>query len=287
MANFVLQEAEKVYIVHGIQENLRGDGRNNMDYRMIEIETGVIPNSCGSAIIKIGDTKLLAGVSAEIKAPLAQAPNRGWIEVSIESTPHANSDFEKKSGSEFGIDVTQVLNQICNYENLVNLRSLCVIPGQQVMVLYVDIMVLGYDGNLMDAASIVTKAALYDTKLQSFIVKKDGDNEPEVEFTDDEYDVFSVDVTNLPVLVTLFRIGSEFIVDATGDEEACNKCKLLLAISSAEIVMMKEMGGPGSLHIESIHDVIEVSQNMGLQLQRQLMDILKSERNNAEKVIFL
>ncbi|GFU60758.1 exosome complex component RRP42 [Nephila pilipes] len=84
MANFILQEAEKIYIIHGIQENVRSDGRTNLDYRTIELETDVIANCNGSCLMKIADTKLLAGVKAELTTPPASSPDKGWIEVSIE-----------------------------------------------------------------------------------------------------------------------------------------------------------------------------------------------------------
>ncbi|XP_035230745.1 exosome complex component RRP42-like [Stegodyphus dumicola] len=282
MANVTLQEAEKVFIIHGVQENFRGDGRSCFDYRMVELETGVIANCNGSALVKLAETKLLAGVKAELTTPPPNVPNRGWIEVSIESTPHAHLDFEGRGGDDFAADVSQILMQSCNNEKLIDMKSLCVIPGQQVWVLYVDILVLGYSGNLIDAASIATKAALYDTKIQTVNVKH-GENEPEIEVSDDPYDVFSLDVSNLPLLITLFRVGSEFIVDATSEEEACSKCKLVLAVSLTDTVLLKQISGPGCLHLESIKDSTEAGQELGLALQKKLLEVLQLEKNVAQK----
>ncbi|GFX30828.1 exosome complex component RRP42 [Trichonephila clavipes] len=283
MANFMLQEAEKIYIIHGIQENIRSDGRANLDYRTIELETDVIANCNGSCLLRIADTKLLAGVKAELTTPQASSPDKGWIEVSIESTPHANLEFEGRGGDDFSSEVSHILTQVCNNEKLVNLKSLCVIPGQQVWVLYVDIMVLGYGGNFIDAASMATKAALFDTKIQSVSVKCDGENEPEIVLSDDPYDVFSLDVIQLPLLITLYRVGSEFIIDATGEEEACSICKLVVAISPKETVMVKQIGGSGSLHIESIKDGIDVGQEIGKNLQNQLFESLEREKTIPKK----
>ncbi|KAG8193150.1 hypothetical protein JTE90_006981 [Oedothorax gibbosus] len=283
MTNFILQEAEKMYIIHGIQDNLRGDGRACLDYRTIEIETDVIASCNGSSIVKLADTKLLAGVKAELATPRPSAPDKGWIEVSLESTPHAHLEFEGRGGEEFASDVGQLLSQVCNNDKLLDLGKLCVIPGQQVWVLYVDIMVLGYGGNYIDAAAIATKAALYDTKIQSATVKCDGENEPEIEISDDPYDVFSLDVTKLPVLITLYRVGSEFIVDASGEEEACSICKLVLAVSPTDTALMRQFGGSGSLHIATLQDGIEVGQDIGISLQMQLLNSLKTEKSLPKK----
>jgi len=283
MTDCILQEAEKVYIIHGIQDNLRSDGRGCLDYRVIELDTDVIPNVNGSALVKVGETKLLVGVKAELTAPLPACPNKGWIEISIESTPHANPEFEGRGGDDYSSDISQLLMQAYNNEKLFDLKSLCVIPGQQVWVLYVDILVLGYGGNLIDVASIATKAALHDTKIQSVTVKMDENNEPELEISDDPYDVVPLNVTDLPCFITLFRVGSEFIVDATLEEESCSKANLVLAMSPSEIIMMKEVGGPGSLHIETVTDILEVGQEMGLTLQKQVMDNLKIEKTLQKK----
>ncbi|GIY81226.1 exosome complex component RRP42 [Caerostris darwini] len=272
-------EGEKVYLIDGIQDNIRIDGRENLDYRSIEFETGVINTCNGSCLLKIEDTKLLAGVKAELTSPPASSPDRGWIEVSIESTPHACLEFEGKGGDDFAADVSQLLTQVCNNDKLIDLKSLCVIPGQQVWVLYVDIMVLGYEGNLIDAASLATKAALFDTKIQSVGVKSDGEGEPEIVVSDDPYDVFSLNVSQLPLMVTLHRVGSEFIIDATSEEEECSICKLVLAVSPEETVMMKLIGGSGSLHIGSIETGIEVGQEFGKKLQKSFGESLEKEKN--------
>ncbi|XP_042907670.1 exosome complex component RRP42 [Parasteatoda tepidariorum] len=279
MPGIELQKTEQIYIVHGVQDNHRADGRNCLDYRLMEIETDVINNCNGSCLLKLGDTKLLAGVKAELSTPLASSPDRGRIEVSIDITPHAHVDFEGKGGDDFASDVSTLLTQNCNDDKSVDLKSLCVIPGQQAWVLYVDIMVLGYGGNYIDAASIAAKVALYNTKIHCVSVKCDDENEPEIEISDDPYDVFSLDVTNLPILITLYRIGGEFIVDATAEEESCCIAKLVLAVSPKEVVRMKQIGESGSIHIESVQDAIEMGQAKGTVFQKQLMEFLHSEKD--------
>ncbi|KFM69254.1 hypothetical protein X975_17076, partial [Stegodyphus mimosarum] len=75
----------------------------------------------------------------------------------------------------------------------------------------------------------------------------------------------------------------EFIVDATNEEEACSKCKLVLAVSLTDTVLLKQVSGPGSLHLESIQDSIEAGQELGLAVQKKLMEVLQSEKNLAQK----
>uniref|UniRef100_A0A8V0YUK0 Ribosomal RNA-processing protein 42 n=1 Tax=Gallus gallus TaxID=9031 RepID=A0A8V0YUK0_CHICK len=53
MASVVLSDAEKLYIIHGVQEDLRVDGRGCEDYRCAEVETDVVSNTSGSARVKL------------------------------------------------------------------------------------------------------------------------------------------------------------------------------------------------------------------------------------------
>lgn len=80
MASVVLSDAEKVYVVHGVQDDLRTDGRGCEDYRWIELETDVVSNTTGSARVKIGHTDVLVGVKAEMSTPKLDRPCEGYLE---------------------------------------------------------------------------------------------------------------------------------------------------------------------------------------------------------------
>ena len=41
MASVLVSEAEKVYVLHGVQEDLRCDGRGRKDVRPIVVETDI------------------------------------------------------------------------------------------------------------------------------------------------------------------------------------------------------------------------------------------------------
>ena len=42
MATVLISEAEKVYVLHGVQENIRVDGRGRKDVRPIVFESGLV-----------------------------------------------------------------------------------------------------------------------------------------------------------------------------------------------------------------------------------------------------
>ena len=62
MAEVDLSEAERTYILHGVQDDLRVDGRACEDYRHMEMETGVVSNTNGSARLRLANTDILVGI---------------------------------------------------------------------------------------------------------------------------------------------------------------------------------------------------------------------------------
>ena len=53
MTSLILSEEEKHFIISGVEEDFRIDGRSCEDYRMINVETGIISNTSGSAQVKL------------------------------------------------------------------------------------------------------------------------------------------------------------------------------------------------------------------------------------------
>jgi len=53
MADARLSSFERNFIVSGVQEDFRSDGRSCEDYRYFEIETGIVSNTSGSARLKL------------------------------------------------------------------------------------------------------------------------------------------------------------------------------------------------------------------------------------------
>jgi len=73
----LISESEKKFIVGGVNEDMRTDGRTCSDFRTIEMETDCIATTNGSARIRLGSTELLVGVKAELEKPSISEPNKG------------------------------------------------------------------------------------------------------------------------------------------------------------------------------------------------------------------
>ena len=83
-----ISNAEREYIVGGVVDDLRNDGRGRLDYRQITIDLGVVPQSSGSARVRLGiipreTTDVIVAVKADIGTPPKDNPTHGRIQLSL------------------------------------------------------------------------------------------------------------------------------------------------------------------------------------------------------------
>ncbi|XP_045712554.1 exosome complex component RRP42 isoform X2 [Phyllostomus hastatus] len=257
MASVSLSEAEKVYIVHGVQEDLRVDGRGCEDYRGVEVETDVVSNTSGSARVRLGHTDILVGVKAEMGTPKLEKPNEGYLEFFVDCSANATPEFEGRGGDDLGTEIANTLYRIFHNKSSVDLEALCISPREHCWVLYVDVLLLECGGNLFDAISIAVKAALFNTRIPRVRVLEDEEGSKDIELSDDPYDSIRLSVEHVPCIVTLCKIGCRHVVDATLQEEACSLASLLVAVTSKGVVTCVRKVGKGSLDPESVFEMME------------------------------
>uniref|UniRef100_A0AAY4BRY7 Exosome component 7 n=1 Tax=Denticeps clupeoides TaxID=299321 RepID=A0AAY4BRY7_9TELE len=258
MATVQVSEAEKVYILHGVRDDLRVDGRGCEDYRHMDIETDVVSNTDGSAKVSLGYSDVLVGVKAEVGKPRPALPDQGYLEFFVDCSANATPEFEGRGGEELGLELSNTLYKVFSNKQSVDLHSLCISPGEHCWVLYVDVLLLQCDGNLFDAISIAIKAALFNTRIPKVHLSEDEEGGKEIELSDDPYDCVRLNVENVPCIVTLCKIGHRHVVDATLQEKACSVASLLIATTHRGTVTCVRKFGGGSLDPESIFEMIEV-----------------------------
>ncbi|KAF6170291.1 hypothetical protein GIB67_042981 [Kingdonia uniflora] len=95
-----LSIGEKHFIEGGIAQDLRTDGRKRWDYRLLSIETGVIPQASGSARVRMGGTDVIASVTAELGKPNHLHPDKGKVSIFVDCSPTAAPMSEGRGGEE-------------------------------------------------------------------------------------------------------------------------------------------------------------------------------------------
>ncbi|CAG5123276.1 unnamed protein product, partial [Candidula unifasciata] len=256
MADVDLSEAEKTFILHGIQDNFREDGRGCEDFRHMEVETGLISNTNGSARVRLASTDVLVGVKVQLTPVNPKKPEVGRLDFFLDCSANATPAFEGRGGEELASEITAMLSRAYNSPGVIDFTSLCVLPGQQCWLLYVDILLLECGGNLFDAVSIGVKAALFNLQIPNVTMTRD-EGGIELDVSDDPFDFKRLDVTGAPVIVTVNKIGRCHVVDASEKEEACSLARILLGVTESGTITAMRKEGAGSLDIDSVSDMTD------------------------------
>jgi len=277
MAQILLSEAEKTFIIHGIQGNFRVDGRACEDYRQMEVETDIVSNAAGSARIRLANTDVLVGVKVEISEVSADHPCEGILEFSVDCSANATPEFEGRGGEQLAMSISSMLTRAYSHPSCLDLSTLCIIPQQKCWILYVDILLLECGGNLFDVVSLAVKSALFNTKIPTLKVTVSEEEVPEIEVSDDPSACQRLNVAGAPCLVTLSKVGSCHIVDASMEEETCTLARLMVGVTeTGEVTAMRKEGG-GSLDPESIFEMMLSARSVGVTLNKSLMCTLRDE----------
>ncbi|XP_006746704.1 exosome complex component RRP42 [Leptonychotes weddellii] len=272
MASVALSEAEKVYIVHGVQVATPRRQPPGFPWR------------CGWR-------RALASLGRRRPGGVLGLPDSLSFSVASPcSSANATPEFEGRGGDDLGTEIANTLYRIFNNKSSVDLKSLCISPREHCWILYVDVLLLECGGNLFDTICIAVKAALFNTRIPRVRVLEDEEGSKDIELSDDPYDCIRLSVENVPCIVTLCKIGYRHVVDATLQEEACSLASLLVSVTSTGVVTCMRKVGKGSLDPESIFEMMETGKRVGKVLHASLQSVLHKEESlgpKRQKVGFL
>jgi len=255
-----------------LSRNTRIDGRKLHDFRPIRIELNYIPKAEGSALVKLGNTIVLAGIKCEIGTPFPDTPNEGVLTVHAEFVPLASPTFEPGPPDENAIELARVIDRSLRELKVIDLSKLAIIPGKKVWIIWVDIYILNHDGNLIDASMLASMAALLEAKKPKAVVEGE-----EVKIIREEREE-PLPITNRVVSVSVGKIGEFMIIDPTAEEEQVLDVKLVISVSKDGKISGMQLTGMGSLSIDEVHKAVELALNKATELHKILEEATPSSK---------
>lgn len=195
-----------------VKSAIRTDGRTSTQRRPLNIGFGP---DFGCCVAAIGNTKVITQVSAVIAEPRLTRPSEGVINIRADLSMLGSAGYDTSRNSEQCVQLSRLLHKGIRDARCIDLESLCVISGEKVWHLQVDVTVLNHEGNLIEAASVSALGALAHYRG------------PEVTVDDGNVIVHSFEMrepTRLTILHFPFLIEFAFfnevpICDPTEDEE--------------------------------------------------------------------
>ncbi len=249
MADFkvVANAIEKNHIIKLLDSDRRLDGRSKSDMREIKIETNIVGTAHGSAIVHLGKTKVICGVKAVLSAPWSDYPNKGSIFVGFEASPLSSPSYRAGPPQDHAIELARMTDRAIRESECINLEDLCIIEGEKVYTLNIDLYSLDDFGNLYDACVLAAVAALATTKIPEVEIV-DGN----VSFTDE---VRPIKMDAYPISVTSYKIGDHIVTDAEFKEERIADARISFGTTQHYIVSGQK-GGKGAFKSQEVMDAL-------------------------------
>ncbi|MCS7132771.1 MAG: exosome complex protein Rrp42 [Nitrososphaeria archaeon] len=240
---------DKIYSL--LLQDKRIDGRDPKSLRPVTIQTNLITKADGSALVAMGGTKILTGIKVEIGSPFPDRPDEGIFTVNAELLPLASTSFEPGPPDERGVELARVVDRSLREGGALDLKKLCLIEGEKVYAIFIDIYVLDYDGNYFDPALISALAALATTKIPRYEVV-DGEIRKTDEFS-------TLEFAALPFTTMIGIIGEKFLVDPQIDEEKALDVSLIIGTDEKGNVISIQKNSPGPIPVNLLDTLLDVA----------------------------
>ncbi len=260
--DYILPKLKADTLASLVKKGVRLSGRGLNDYRDIDIKVNYVPNADGSAFVKLGNTQVLVGIKLEVGNPYPDTPNEGTMVVSAEFVPMASPVFEPGPPDENAIELARVIDRSIRELKAIDLSKLVLIPGKKVWNVWIDIYVLDHDGNLIDASSIATLAALLVTKVPKAEVNEETG---EVKVDKTTY-VGNLPLSRKVVTVTAGKLGDVILLDPDLEEESVLDTRLVVAVSDDGRIAGMQKTGMGHLTKEEVLSIVERALNKGKEI---------------------
>jgi exosome complex component RRP42 len=239
----IISRIKKDHIKALAAKGKRIDGRSFDEPREIEVTKNPISIAEGSARCKLGKTDIFVGVKVEVGTPYPDSPDRGVMTTNAELIPMASPTFESGPPRPPAVELARVVDRGIRESGCIDFSSLCIEPGEKVWIVFIDIHIVDYDGNLFDAAGIAAMAALNNT-----IIPKS-----KFELGEDE----KLPITVQPLLVTHAKFGDYIMVDPGLDEDLIADARLSVGIDENGHVRAMQKGRSGAFTKDEVMAMVK------------------------------
>jgi exosome complex component RRP42 len=234
----------------------RVDGRAPEEYREIKVLKGYAGNAEGSARLNLGKTEVLVGVKMILGEPYPDRPKEGSIVTTIELIPMASPTFEAGPPREKAIELARVVDRGIRESKAIDLGKLCIIEGEKVWIVFIDVHALDYGGNLFDASSFGALAALTDAVVPAS--KINGEDYP-------------LEVEHYPISITATKIKDVIVFDASLDEDRVADARLTIATDENGHIRAMQKGLKGSFTLDEVDYVVKTARKLADEIRPKVV----------------
>jgi len=158
-----------------------------------------------------------------------------------------------------GIELARVVDRGVRESKAVDLEALCIVPGKQVWIIFIDVHILDDCGNILDAASLGAIAALLTTKVPA---SKFGLGED-----------YMLPVRDIPIATTAIEFSDVLMFDPGVDEEAIANTRLTVISTTDGKICGVQKSGTGTLKPEQIYRIVDIACEKAGEIREKFLEV--------------
>lgn len=259
----ILDGLKRKLVADSVASGRRADGRALDAMRELTVETGVVPKAEGSARVRLGRTEVVTGVKVNPDRPFPDTGDRGTFICTAEIPPLAHPDAEAGPPSEAVIELARVVDRGIRESHMLDMSQLVIKRDVSVVGVFTDNAVMDDGGNLFDACSYASVAAILSCKLPVWEMAEDAPRLVEGQKRDPP-------IATVPVSVTMGRIGDSIIVDPSLEEWMCLDARLTITTNSEGNICALQKGGREGFTPEQLNSCAETAISVGARVRPKL-----------------
>jgi exosome complex component RRP42 len=188
--------------------------------------------------------------------------------INAELTPLSSEDYENGPPQIKAIELARVIDRGIREAKAIDLKKLCVVPGEKAWFVSIDLVTINDEGNLFDVCALAAIAALKSAKFP--VVDKTTGVVNYKEKTD-----VSVPLNKEPLSVTIYLINGNLLVDPTIQEEKSYDARLTVASDAKGTISAMQKGGETPLTTEQVNAMVKLAMQKATELRAELTKQVK------------
>ncbi|XP_078436055.1 3'-5'-exoribonuclease family protein isoform X2 [Wolffia australiana] len=265
-------------------ESVRPDGRPLSSARETSIAVGAVTTADGSALVKTGETTMLAAIKLEVMSPSRESPDEGSLVIDFHMPPICSPTVRPGRPAELAPVISQQLSDVITRSKVINQKDLSLISGKAAWLAYLDVYCLNADGSLFDVALLSAIAALAHLHIPLVSLSDDGRVVP---LSEDAPRKATREAVNkdrrklglklLPFSLTCLLHKNYILADPTAEEESIMDTPLTVVLDSSHLlVSLYKSGGAVLAFTSSLKECISLTKKRVQELQSLLDEALQS-----------
>jgi len=266
-------------VKEGVECNCRSDGRDRLSFRSNltlkhSMNKHFLPQCHGSARVVVDTFSVECGVKCTIGKD--EPTSRVVCDVQLAGNYEDREEEERHH--------TDVMNAM--FEAALKDESMKIVPEHGFSwVVYADVVVFGKTERLTsDLMSLAIVAALKNARFPKIEVTNAEEDEFDIDHTVPQQSLPSSFLNSIPLCVTLARIGSHFVVDATSHEMKCSDLDVTVAVNGAgNICSVRKGGAEGCLSPDELIVALKTAHVVATNLLCRVNESLDSPLSSKKK----